>query len=435
MQTHDIAPHLDELTKALGTKVGTSVSKEDLEDELKKYLDYGVPPAEAVRTILRHHGEAPAASSAGSSGPVKLADLPANAPAVDVKARLLTLNTRTVTARGEEKEILWGLLGDETASVPYTSWRPLEGLEKGDVVEVQGAYTKEFRGETQINFGDRTRLAKLDQDAVPATPQTFRKLHVEDLKEGVRGFEVTGRFLTVDSREVMVQGNPKTLWSGKFADETGTIEFTCWDDLGLQADTVVTIQGGYIRSFRGVPQFNFDKEATITPFDGEFADADVLDVVTTMTVGELVEKGDVGDAAVRASLIEVRPGSGLVWRDPETRRVVDGNSPGAEPDLRIKAVLDDGTGCVQTIIGRADTEKILGKTVEQCLEEAKAAFPNGDELIARQIAEKVTGRVFLAQGFSREDDYGVMFIARSIEPSLEDTEAEAETLLATMEAS
>lgn len=434
MQTHEIAPHLDELTKALGTKVGTTVQLEDLEDELKKYLDYGVPPQEAVRTILRHHGEA-TASPGAASGPVKMTDLPANAPAVDTIGRLITFNTRTVTARGEEKEIIWGLLGDETAAVPYTSWRPLEGLAKGDVIEIKGAYTKEFRGETQINFGDRTQLAKRDQEAVPATPSEFRKLNVEDLKEGVRGFEVTGRFLKVEQREVTVQGAPKALWSGQFADTTGKIEFTCWDDRGLEEGSVVTIQGGYIRAFRGVPQFNFDKDAVITPFEGEFAKSDVLDVVTTMTVGELVEKGDVGDAAIRATLLEVRPGSGLVWRDPETRRVVDGGTTGAEPDVRIKAVLDDGTGCVQTIIGRADTERLLGKSLEQCLEEAKAAFPNGDEMIARQIADKITGRVFLAQGFSREDDYGVMFIARSIEESLDNVEAGAEALLKQLEAS
>lgn len=430
MQTQDIAPHIDELTKALGTKVGTTVQLEDLEDELKKYLEYGVPADEAVRTILRHHGEAAATPAAG---PIKLANAPSNAPAVDALARLITMNTRTVNARGEEKEIIWGLLGDETASIPYTSWRPLEGLVKGDVVEIQGAYTKEFRGEVQINFGDRTRLAKRDQDAVPLTPTEFRSLNVEDLKEGVRGFEVTGRFLKVEQREVMVQGNPKPLWSGQFADTTGKVEFTCWDDLNLEEDAVVTIQGGYVRAFRGTPQFNFDKEATITPFTGEFAQADALDVVSTMTVGELVDKGDVGDATVRATLLEVRPGSGLVWRDPETRRVVEGGAPGAQPDLRIKAVLDDGTGCVQTIIGRADTEKILGKTVDQCLEEAKAAFPNGDDLIARQIAEKVTGRVFLAQGFAREDDFGVMFIARSLVESIEDTEAAAMELLDKME--
>lgn len=434
MQQHDIGPHLDELTRALGDKVGSSVQKEELEAELKKYLEYGVPPQEAVRTILRHHGESPQAPAAGTSGRQPLADVAANNPNVDLLVRLHTMNTRTVTARGEEKEIIWGLIGDETASVPYTSWRPLEGLEKGDVIEVKGAYTKEFRGELQVNFGDRTQIAKKDADELPQQPTEFRAVTIGDLKEGMRGFKVTGRFLTVGTKEVQVQGEPKTLWTGFFADPTGKVEFTCWDDLDLKEDSVVTIEGGYVRGFRGVPQLNFDKEATIAPFDGDFPPAEELDVVHTWTVKQLTDKGDVGDAILRATLLEVRPGSGLVFRDPETKRVVPGGADGSEPDLRIKFILDDGTDSVQCVVGRSETERLLGKDLDQCLEEAKAAFPNGDELIVRQLEDKLTGRVFLAEGFARKDEYGVMFIARSLEESTEDTAKEAEALLAEMEA-
>jgi replication factor A1 len=433
MQTHEIEPHLDELTRALGNKVGSSVQKEELEDELKKYLEYGVPPQEAIRTILRHHGaEAPAATAAGTTGRQPLADIPANTPNVDLLVRLHTMNTRTVVARGEEKEIFWGLIGDETASVPYTSWRPLEGLAKGDVIEVKGAYTKEFRGELQVNFGDRTQIAKRDNDELPTQPAEFREVNVGDLKEGLRGFKITGRFLSVSTKEVQVQGEPKTLWTGFFADDSGKVEFTCWEDLNLQEDAVVTIEGGYVRAFRGVPQFNFDKSATITPFEGNFAPAEELDVVHTWTVKQLTDKGDVGNATIRATLLEVRPGSGLVFRDTETKRVVPGGGEGSEPDLRIKFILDDGTDCVQCVVGRTETERILGKTLEQCLGEAKAAFPNGDEILTRLLADKLNGRVFLADGFARKDDYGVMFIARSLTESTEDTADEAGEILDAM---
>ncbi len=435
MQQQEIGPHLDELIRALGDKVGSSVQKEELEDELAKYLEYGVPPQEAIRTILRHHGESAPAPAAGDGGRVALADAPANTPNIDLLVRVHTLNTRTVTARGEEKEIIWGLIGDETASVPYTSWRPLEGLEKGDVIEVKGAYTKEFRGELQVNFGDRTQIAKKDNDELPNQPTEFRDATVGELKEGLRGFKLTGRFLTVGTKEVNVQGEPKTLWTGFFADSTGKVEFTCWDDVGLQAGSVVTIEGGYVRGFRGVPQLNFDKEATITPFEGDFPAAEELDVVHTWTVKQLTDKGDVGDATLRATLLEVRPGSGLVFRDPETKRVVPGGQDGAEPDLRIKFILDDGTDSVQCVVGRSETERLLGKTLDQCLEEAKAAFPNGDEMIARQLADKLSGRVYVAEGFARKDDYGVMFIARTLTESTEDTAKEAEELLAAMEGS
>ncbi len=435
MQTHDIAPHLATITRALGNKIGTEVSEADLKEELQKYLDYGVPPDQAVRTILRAHGEvAPAAPSAqaaasesvSTEGRIQLAELPPNSQNSDILVRVLTMNTRTVMARGEEKDILWGLFGDETASLPYTSWRPLEGVEKGDVLEIKGVYTKEYRGEVQINLGDRAVITKKDASELPEQPAEWKAVNVADLKQGLRGFQVTGRFLDVNEREVQVQGEPKKLWSGTFADDTGKIEFTCWDDLGLTADAVVTIQGGYIRAFRGQPQLNFDKEATITPFTESFPDAETLDVVYTTPISEVLEAGNMGDVAVRATLLEVRPGSGLIWRDPETNRVVPSGGE-AKPDLRIKMVLDDGTGSVSAVVGREFCEKVLGKDLDACLAEAKEAMRH--DIIAEQIAAKVEGRVFLAQGFCRTDEYGTMMICRSFQESTEDAEEAAREIL------
>lgn len=436
MQTHDIAPHLATLTRALGNKIGTEVTEEDLQAELQKYLDYGVPPDQAVRTILRAHGEAPAAPAATGNGPAAdpvrlegrtpLADVPPNAQSVDILVRVLTLNTKTVNARGEDKEIVWGLVGDETAALPYTSWRPLEGLQKGDVIEVQGAYTKEYRGEVQINFGDRVRIAKKDADALPDQPDEWKEVQVADLRLGLRGFRVSGRFLDVSTKEVTVQGEAKTIWTGSFADETGKVEFTCWDDIGLQAGKAVTIQGASVRAFRGQPQLNFDKDAKIEGFEGDLPDAEALDVVHPTLISDILATGNTGDVAVRATLLEVRPGSGLIWRDPETRRVVPSGN-GAEPDLRIKFVLDDGTGNFTAVVGREETERILGKDLEACMAEAKEAMRT--EIISDQVAQLVTGRVFVAEGFCRTDEYGTMMICRSLKENHEDAEAAAQAIL------
>jgi replication factor A1 len=432
MQTQEIAPHLETLTKALGNKIGNGVTREDLEAELKKYLEYGVPVEQAINTILRHHGEAttPAVTPDGENTP--LGSLPAQGN-VNVLARVLSMGNRTVNARGEEKTIFVGQLSDETGTTWYTSWRPLDGLERGDVIEVKGAYTKEFRGEIQVNFGDRTQITKKPTDAIEDKGIQLDDKEVADLQDGNRGFRITGRFLDVSTREIQVQGSPKMLWSGHFADTSGKIEFTCWDDCKLEENAVVTIEGAYVRSFRGMPQLNFDKSASINPFEGEFAKADELDITTIWPIHKALAQGDVGDLAVRGTLLEVRPGSGLVFRDPETNRVVPGGQ-GMTPDLRIKGIMDDGSGCMTIIATREITEKLLGKTLEACVDEAKAAFPNGDELILRQLQDKLAGRVFVAEGFLRTDEFGPMFISRSLKEDLEDAEDSAAEILETMEA-
>src|SRR5687768_10651952 len=59
----------------------TQATEQDLSDEFQKYLDYGVPIDQAVKTILRHHGVQTAAApraNAPATGPLPIAQLPAN---------------------------------------------------------------------------------------------------------------------------------------------------------------------------------------------------------------------------------------------------------------------------------------------------------------------------------------------------------------------
>ncbi len=418
MQQHDISAALAQIKTALSDKLGTELDEAEVKAELQKYLDYGVPADQAVRTILRHHGAsagAPAPATA-ATGLTKLADLPGNAPAVNVLARVISINTKSVNARGEDKEIYWGMLGDETATRAYTSWRPLEGVEKGDVLEIQGAYTKEWRNEVQINFGDRTRLEKKDPDALPKTPEVFREVKIGELQAGDRGLSITGRILDISSRQITVQDEAKTIYGGTIADESGKVEFTAWSDPGLQADQVVTIAGGYVRAYRGVPQFNFDSDATITPAEVDLPDADTLADTAPVALSELMDRGG-NDVTVIATMLEVRDGSGLVFRDPESNRVVHGSQikENSIPDLRVKGVLDDGTGAMSVICNREITEALLGKSLEECQAMAKAAFRS--EVVQERLQEKLSGRVYKVQGNVLVDEFGAMFIARSLKPA------------------
>lgn len=443
MQTYDTAPYLNQLSKALGAKIGTQVTAQEVQDEFENYLRYGVPPEQAVKTILRHHGigytppnQAAASATPVPQGRIPLAQLPAAAQSVHIKARVLSIAPKTVTVRGEPKEVLSGLLGDESGTAPYTSWRPLEGVQKGDVIEVAGAYTKDFRGTAQVNIGERSRIQKLDED-MPRPPTPTTDSSVAGLQEGMRNVRVTGRILEVAPRQVTVAGQPKMVWSGTLADATGRVEFSSWHDHKLSAGLAVTVEGAYVRSFRSVPQLTFDQDARVSPADG-VPPLEALQQAGA-TVSSLVERGSANDITLVGTLLEVRPGSGLIFRCPE---VVEGKPCGrvvaagqcrlhgkqeGVPDLRTKAILDDGTGAVSVTIGREPTQELLGKTLDQAKAEAQAAFR--PELVMEQLKEKLTGKVVRVQGFARSDDYGLALIARSVALHTQDSAAAAQALL------
>ncbi len=438
MQTQELAPHLETLKKALGNKIGTEITEEDLQDEFAKYLEYGVPVDQAIRTILRHHG-VQAQSTGTAQGPssqerVTIEAMPKSSPYVHLQARFLSLNTKQVKARGEDKEIYWGLLGDESGTVAYTSWRPLEGLAKGDEVQIKGAYSKEWNGQAQVNFGDRTEIQKLEPGTVPKTPSSWKDVTVAEVQDGMRGLALEGRVLGVAPRQINLKsGEQKTIWGGKLVDETGSIEFTSWHDHGLEEGSAVRIAGCYVRAYRGVPQLNFDADARIEPAAKELPPAAELEVSNPVGVGELIERGGGNDVSVTATLLEVRPGSGLIFRDKETNRVVHGpQTAEGVPDLRIKGILDDGTGAVNVIIGRPLTEALLGKTLEQCQEEARQAFRH--EIIQEQLQEQLASKLVKVTGNALSDEYGIMLIAQTVnivEPK--DVKTRAGELLAKLE--
>src|SRR5437763_16959813 len=98
----------------------------------------------------------------------------------------------------------------------------------GDVVRVQNSYTNEYRGQVQVNFGIRTAVAKESPTALPefkpgaGQPYVGKPtaVRVADLREGASNVAVTARILSVERREVEVDGAAKAVFSGVLADET-----------------------------------------------------------------------------------------------------------------------------------------------------------------------------------------------------------------------
>jgi replication factor A1 len=261
---------------------------------------------------------------------------------------------------------------------------------------------------------------------------------VKDLKEGVGNVSLKARILSVETRNVKVQGEDKQVFSGVMADSTGKVQFSAWHDFGLSEGDVIRIKGGYVKSWRGIPQFSFDERADITVLDeAEMPSLKELSQRQVYPIEELMERGGAIDVDVDGVIIDIKSGSGLIFRCPECKRVVQkgicrihGEVEG-KPDLRIKAVLDDGTGALTAVIGNEITEKLLGKDVAQCQKEAKEAMDTsviGDELRTTFLATPMR-----IAGDATVDEFGIMLISRDARRIEKDVQAEAKAMLLKME--
>ena len=321
-------------------------------------------------------------------------------------------------------------------------------LAKGDIVRVQNAYSKEYRGQVQVNFGFRTVVAKEAADALPeykpgtGAPYLGKPtpVRVVDLREGASNVQVTARILSVERREVEVDGTPKAVFSGILADETGKTQFSAWKDFGLADGEVIRIDGAYVKSWRGIPQISFDERATITRLKPDLLPPlDVLSASPRMWIEDLAERGGAADVTVRGILIDLREGSGLVYRCPECRRVLrkgvcrlHGEVKG-EPDLRVKAVLDDGSGALTAVFDRELTEALLDKTLDACIEAARDAMST--DVVRDELADVLVAQPIEVRGDVTSDDYGLMMIVASAKMLKVDVQTEAREMLEGLEGS
>jgi len=438
MKDEDFSLHVDEIMEAVGDKV----SREEVLAELEKYLTvFRLNIQVAKRTIVKRFGGESEAFPV--SNQKKLEQIGPGEMSVNFVGKLLSVNEKDIEVKGTKKRIIYGLIGDETAVLPYTAWEIANmKIEKGSVVSVRNAYTTEYQSKVQLNFGTRTGIkrdekADIDVGEIPSIPA--RPVKIGEIRADSGRVEVTGRILSIEKKIISGDKGTREIFAGIIADDTGRINFTCWGDARLKENDVIRIPSAGVRTWRGVPQLSFDEKTEITRIKGGFPTAKELSVVKNTEISTLVEGGGAADVTVTGMILQVKEGSGLVFRCPECKRVlqkgscrIHGKVDGVA-DLRIKAVLDDGTGALSVIMNREITESLIEMSIDECMEKAREVMDY--EVIRNLIDEQLTMKLIEATGNVAVDEYGPMMITREAKSAEIEVKEKAEKLLLELEES
>ena len=430
MSRNELRSHVEDILSFLSEETKEKVGVEKIQRELEKFMEYGVPIDQAKQTIIKKFTGNTSFNVPVSSERRLIADLQPNEKSVNLLGHIIAINPKEVSVRGGKKQIYYGIIGDESGTTTFTSWRDVN-VEKGDVVEVLNAYTKEWRGEPQLNFGDRTQIKKTDRNRLPEAAFVPMVYKLKDLKSGIGRVEVVAKVLEVNKREIEVDGGKKEITSGVLGDETGKTQFTSWHDFKIKKDDVLRISGGYVKSWKGIPQLTFDENAEVEKLDEDKIRFEEIGR-NQMRIYELEEKRGGLDVEVEGTVIEVRPGSGFIVRCPECNRVLKNNGCSVHgevkgvADLRLKLVVDDGTGAVNTVLNKDLTEALLGRTVKECEKIKK-------EKLHEEMNRLFFGRKIRVKGNGLVDDFGVSIIAKDAELLKVDIGKEAEKIAAKIE--
>ena len=418
-----IAPHLEELTRALG-----DIEETGIRAEFDKLLAYRVPPDVAKETILRKFG--------GKCKVLKVKDLSANLKSFEITGRILDLGEKSIRPQNGitpqegvqegSSKLYTGILADDTGSVSFSSWKELPGS-IGDVISIRNAYTRIWQNRIRLSIGEHSLVSKVSDSSVPSLSELSGNQAKKIIDIGAADFSVkaVASVLQLTHREVLVKGRQSKVVSGVLGDETGRLPFTAWIELpGIDIGSIILIEGAQIRVFRGMPSVNILSSTRISPvkpeeseklaFNFESAGRDPL----PLRMDEISSRDSMFDVAAVGNLISIRPGSGIISRCPECGRVIQkascrvhGKVEGRR-DMRIKAVLDDGTGSISVTFPRELAEAIYGKTLEEA--EQLMLSDVSKDAVYEDLRRFLTGRCLAVRGNSSKSEYGTFFTAEKV---------------------
>lgn len=433
MKDEELTPLREELRRVLKDIIDDA----QLDKELHTYLNvYHVSAEAAKRGIMRKYGVGEVSSFVtADSVSKKIKDLTGTEMNVDITAKAIYVDKKEITVRGSRKMIVSGILGDETGTVPFTVW---EGdkveMIKGEVYLLKNAYTKKWNDRVQVNLGSRGKVEPAEGIRVDVPERTIAldsaEMKIGDIKEGVGNVTVTGRIISTETRNITVKNEPRVVYSGIIADDSGKIQFSAWNNYNLKEGESICVKNAYIRAWRGIPQLNMGDKCEVSRVDDSFGEIDNKTI--TKTVADIIDIGGGLDVSVTGTVVDMRTGSGLIKRCPECNRSVLNDECTTHgrvspiSDLRMKLIIDDGTGALSAIVNRQDTEKITGITLAAAEGLAKA---RGDsDIVAREIAQLVIMKNITVTGNVMSDEYGPMMIVKSAEINKVDVVGEAEKL-------
>ncbi len=357
-------------------------------DEIKRRLRdlterFKVPDPEAERSVvsyfLREHGikREDYYGTPDGAAPVRISDIDQAEQWINLRAKVTQLWESTSPAIDQI-----GLIGDETGTIKFVKWTKsnLPPLEEGKSYSLENMTTDEWQGRFSVKMNRTTRISELDEDI--ETPD--REAHLVAIDE----INQSGQWINLRAKVTQLWDSEHESIDqiGLIGDETGTIKFVKWAKSDLQP-----LEEGKSYSFENLVTDEFEERFSVKFNKGS-------------SIEELDEDIEVGYSTTEftGAMVHIQDGSGLIRRCPMCNRALmkgtcmeHGNVDGIH-DLRIKAVMDNGTTVQEALFNREITESIGGITLDEAKEMAVDALDQS--VVLDEMKKRLLGRYYAMTG-------------------------------------
>ena len=393
---------------------------EEMYNKLKEEIhetarELGISLDEAARYVYSSHGiKEPRRGRTVE----ELSDLTPGIGRVTLRARIISVHLGR--RQGGEGTYHYGLLGDSKSDVRFSAWSDFP-FKPGTAIIVQNARVREWneRLEVVINKYSNVTVTEETDGLVPELEEGVPSL-ISELEEDSRNVDLEVRMLDVRKETVNVKGSERTILKGVIADRSGRMEFTCWGPLDIQKDACYRIIGGYVKTFKGNLNLNFDAGCIVREIsDSSLPPAKELKRPKRIRIADIQGTAGTGPVKIHGTIVSLRPGSGLIQKCDECgRRIINGQCPihgrsESSEDLRIRAVFDDGRDTAMLRGDRTVVENILGTNMDTIVEKAREDMD--PDKTARDLNNLLIGHPIYVVGDPVVDDYGVSITVEHLE--------------------
>ena len=398
----EFAPHVEEIKKALDNEIEDS----NIIADLKKLLEYRVPLSEAKRSLIKKYGGSEKCTVR------KLEDIQIGEHNIEVTGQVIGVTKKTVIIKNIEKTLFSGVISDETSSRSFTAWSDFD-LNPGDVISVTHAYISNWQERPEVNFGPRSKVTKLTIKI--QVPENCELKKLAQLRDGDINVHTQFTILGIDIYEINTKDGPKKILGAIAADEDTKLPITAWVlSPELEVGNSIDVKNAYVRTFQGVPTLNINESTIVTILGNkiEYREKEGL------KIGDVIIKDGAYDIVVEGNILSIRPGSGLISRCGECSRVIQKGmcrvhgKVDEKNDMRIKAIIDDGTGALTLVLDSMLTQKICGITIDEAQKIARTN--TSQKAVEDDIRKKLLGRRFAARGNMSKGEFGITLVAKDV---------------------
>lgn len=329
---------------------------------------------------------------------MKIEEITEELKGISLDVKVVSIRQRESKSATGEGVYYYGLVGDETGTMPFTAWSFPSSVRQGDVVELRNCSTRKYNDSMRIYVDSRSEvLLKPDEDM--QVKRVYKSYKIKDITlknpyiavEGIVGENV--------EKTYEKDGQTRNVFYFSLSDETGSIRVSSFGR-PVQEGSTVRIEGAKASEYNGRYRLTIFDSTVVEPLTRTidigsrvFNVADITSPVDSVTLTGLT--------------VSLSDRSGLNRRCNNCRKVLDDLKCSEHPedgfflDIFASFVLSDGTAEIHATAGKAALVPYLAVS-EEDLDPVKSNLTRRDtyERIRKGLttpALKTVGDVILTQ--------------------------------------